>query len=111
MQAKLEQSEAKEQIALGKLQERTHMLEQSQFERNEVSPQWFSIPLLDGSSLFFQATVERDQIQIELTETQKRMKKLIDEMNEKIAQERQNADRLCEERLKDNAEKVNRHGR
>lgn len=57
---------------------------------------------------FSQATVERDQTQIELTETQKRLKKLIDEMNEKIAQERQNAERACDERLKENAEKVNR---
>ena len=35
-QAKLEQSENKEQIALGKLQECIQMLEQSQFDRNEV---------------------------------------------------------------------------
>ncbi len=56
---------------------------------------------------FCQAIVERDQIKIELVETQKRLKKLIDEMNEKIDSEKHNAEKTCEERLKENAEKVN----
>ncbi|CAF0905398.1 unnamed protein product [Adineta ricciae] len=53
-----------------------------------------------------QAIVERDQLRIELAETQKRLKKLIDEMTDKIQQEKQNAEKICEERLKENAEKI-----
>ncbi len=55
----------------------------------------------------FKAIVERDQIKIELVETQKRLKKFLDEMNEKIHIEKQNAEKHFEERLKENAEKVN----
>lgn len=57
----------------------------------------------------FQAIVERDQIRIELAETQKRLKKFIDEMNDKIAAEKQTAERHCEDRLKDSADKVDRN--
>ncbi|CAF1613031.1 unnamed protein product [Adineta ricciae] len=53
-----------------------------------------------------QAIVERDQLRIELAETQKRLKKLIDEMTDRIQQEKQNAEKICEERLKENAEKI-----
>jgi hypothetical protein len=35
------------------------------------------------------------------------LKKLIDEMNEKIHLEKQTAEKTCDERLKENAEKVN----
>jgi uncharacterized protein (DUF1499 family) len=39
-------------------------------------------------------------------ETQKRLKKFIDEMNDNIHMEKQNIEIRCEERLKENAEKV-----
>lgn len=57
--------------------------------------------------LFLKAIIERDQVKVELVETQKRLKHLIDEMNEKIQAERQKAEQACDERLKENAEKVN----
>jgi hypothetical protein len=52
--------------------------------------------------------VERDQTKVELIETQKRLTKLIDEMNEKITIEKHTAEVVCEERMKVNAEKVRR---
>jgi hypothetical protein len=51
--------------------------------------------------------VERDQIKIELAETQKRLKKFLDEMNEKIRMEKESAEKIFEDKLKENAEKVN----
>ena len=50
--------------------------------------------------------VERDQIKIELTETQKRLKKFLDEMNEKIRLEKENAEKIFEEKSKENTEKA-----
>ena len=41
-------------------------------------------------------------------ETQKRLKAYLDEMNEKINVEKQNAEKSYEERLKENLEKVRR---
>ena len=39
-------------------------------------------------------------------ETQKRLKKFLDEMNEKIQIERTHAEKIFEEKLKENADKV-----
>ncbi|CAF3489715.1 unnamed protein product [Rotaria sp. Silwood1] len=71
IQVKLEQIEAKEQEILNKLKESLAITEQNKFERVE-------------------AIVERDQIKIELVETQKRLKKFLDEINDKIINEKQN---------------------
>ncbi|CAF3347513.1 unnamed protein product [Rotaria sp. Silwood1] len=87
MQVKLDESQTKEQGTLAKLQECIQIVEQSQFEKNE-------------------AIVERDQIKIELVETQKRLKKLIDEMNDKINIEKQKVEQIFEEKLKENSEKI-----
>ncbi|CAF1017364.1 unnamed protein product [Rotaria sordida] len=87
MQVKLDENQIKEQSTLAKLQECVHIVEQSQFEKNE-------------------AIVERDQMKIELVETQKRLKKFIDEMNEKINIEKQKIEQIYEEKLKENIEKI-----
>ena len=39
-------------------------------------------------------------------ETQKRLKKFLDEMNEKIGIEKGNIEKICDERLKESAEKL-----
>ena len=65
-----------------------------------------SYDIHDWKAFSLQAIVERDQLRIELAETQKRLKKLIDKKTDKIQQEKQNAEKICEERLKENAEKV-----
>ncbi|CAF1298323.1 unnamed protein product [Adineta steineri] len=87
LQSKFDESQRKEEGTLAKLQECIQIVEQNQFEKNE-------------------AIVERDQIKIELIETQKRLKKFLDEMNDKIHIEKQNTEKLCEEKLKENAEKM-----
>ncbi len=107
MQIKLDESQTKEQGTLAKLQECIQIVEQGQFEKNEVL---ISLPIVVfriNLSSFSQAIVERDQLKIELTETQKRLKKFLDEMNEKIRIERGTAEKIFEEKLKENAEKVN----
>ncbi|CAF3816488.1 unnamed protein product [Rotaria magnacalcarata] len=87
IQVKFDEAQTKEQSALAKLQECIQIAEQSQFEKNE-------------------AVVERDQTRIELVETQKRLKKFIDEMNETINVEKQKAEKLCDEKVKENSEKM-----
>ncbi|CAF2470353.1 unnamed protein product [Rotaria sp. Silwood2] len=87
IQVNLEQIEAKEQQTLTKLQGSLAMVEQNKFEKAE-------------------AIVERDQIKIELVETQKRLKKFIDEMDEKITKEKQNIEAIYQDRSKENAEKI-----
>lgn len=105
MQIKLEETQSKEQSTLAKLQECIQMVEQGQFEKNEVL--LFIAHLNEKTNEFsLQAIVERDQTRVELAETQKRLKKFLDEMNEKIQMERANAEKICEEKLKENAEKV-----
>ena len=106
IQKKWEESEAKEQAHWRKLQEYTHLFEQSQFEKNEVRIILQRSRFKQSSRFLFQAIVERDQTKIELTETQKRLSKLIDEMTEKIGEEKKRVENLCEIQMKENAEKV-----
>ncbi|CAF0773995.1 unnamed protein product [Adineta steineri] len=87
IQMKLEKTEAKEQETLAKLQKTLVITEQCQFEKAE-------------------AVVERDQIQHELIETQKRLKLLINEINEKVTNETQSIEIICQQQLKDNIEKM-----
>ncbi|CAF4268094.1 unnamed protein product, partial [Adineta steineri] len=87
IQLKLEKTEAKEQETLAKLQKTLVITEQCQFEKAE-------------------AVVERDQIQHELTETQKRLKLLINEISEKVTNETQSIEIICQQQLKDNIEKT-----
>ena len=89
---------------MAKLQECLQIVEQSQFEKHEVGS---SIVLDQIHQFLFQAIAERDQIRIELTETQKRLKKFLDEMNENIDTQKRQAEKVCDERLKENADKVN----
>ncbi|CAF1150781.1 unnamed protein product [Rotaria sp. Silwood1] len=87
IQVKLEQIEAKEQETLNKLKESLAITEQDKFERVE-------------------AIVERDQIKIELVEIQKRLKKFLDEINDKVINEKQNIEVIYQDRLKENTEKI-----
>lgn len=109
MQIKLDESQTKEQGTLAKLQECIQIVEQGQFEKNEVLIALPNVVFRINLSSFSQAIVERDQLKIELTETQKRLKKFLDEMNEKIRIEKGTAEKIFEEKLKENAEKVNRN--
>ena len=105
LQQKFEQSEEKEHSTLAKLQECLQIVEQSQFEKHEVR----STRVTCRNRRFvrlLQAFVERDQIRIELTETQKRLKKFLEEMNETIDTEKRHAEKVCDERLRENADKV-----
>ncbi|CAF5216649.1 unnamed protein product [Rotaria magnacalcarata] len=86
-QVKLEQIETQQQGTLAKLQASLVISEQNQFEKAE-------------------AIVDRDQIRIELVETQKRLRKYIDEMNETILNEKYNIETLFNVQLKESAEKV-----
>ncbi|CAF5066733.1 unnamed protein product, partial [Rotaria sp. Silwood1] len=52
------------------------------------------------------AIVERDQIKIELVEIQKRLKKFLDEINDKVINEKQNIEVIYQDRLKENTEKI-----
>ncbi|CAF3951417.1 unnamed protein product [Rotaria magnacalcarata] len=86
-QVKLEQIETQQQGTLAKLQASLVISEQNQFEKAE-------------------AIVDRDQIRIELVETQKRLRKYIDEMNETILNEKYNIETLFNVQLKESAEKA-----
>ncbi|CAF4698968.1 unnamed protein product [Rotaria socialis] len=86
-QVKLEQIEIQQHETLAKLQVSLAISEQNQFEKAE-------------------AIVDRDQIRIELVETQKRLRKYIDEMNETILNEKYNIETFFNDQLKESAEKV-----
>ncbi|CAF3414380.1 unnamed protein product [Rotaria socialis] len=86
-QVKLEQIEIQQQETLAKLQVSLAISEQNQFEKAE-------------------AIVDRDQIRIELVETQKRLRKYIDEMNETILNEKYNIETFFNDQLKESAEKA-----
>ncbi|UJR30926.1 hypothetical protein I4U23_018438 [Adineta vaga] len=87
MQVKVEKTETNEQKVLAKLQESLVITERCQMEKAE-------------------AIVERDLIQRELIETQKRLNKLIEEINEKVTNETRTIEIICRERLKDSEEKI-----
>ena len=53
-----------------------------------------------------QAVVERDQTKIELAETQKRLKALINEMDDKIANEKQNIQIISQQKSSENTAQV-----
>lgn len=56
-----------------------------------------------------QAVVERDQTKIELVETQKRLKTFINEMNDKIADEKQNIQIISQQQRSENAAQVTKN--
>jgi len=56
--------------------------------------------------IIIKAIIERDQFKIELVETQKRLKKLIEETDEKMTDEKQNIEAIYQQRLKENTEQV-----
>lgn len=56
-----------------------------------------------------QAVVERDQTKIELVETQKRLKTFINEMNDKIADEKQNIQIISQQQRSENTAQVTKN--